>query len=470
MSEQGLSWMMTLDSAGLDAGSMKAVSASKRMADSFRSTEGEVRALQKAIENTNQSASKPGEGIIKGLKSQFGEESGFGGMMKILAGGGAIMGIGIAARAIDGMAKGAEKFAVEMAKGEKSTLNMTADLVESIPIVGNLADAFARIGGLIGGWTVEEALANAQYKSADESIKKIQAGMEAVKGATEDATKSMRDLATQAAGVGLKGISKSLFDVSASAADRNRGIVDTRDKRLEKTATQEDADTVIDETNKQIVASDKLLWAQRVDIVKSGAQEWMEGYKQKIDSFWTFDAGKAAERSQETKKNTQQSDAEILRMRADSMRKEADLTNNKELELQANLLQIEADYAQRRQSLEESLQGRLSGGQREKIKDALSGLTMSEAVEQEATKQKFVRDAKENEAILKEAENRKALAQNKPASFSSGGKEMWSQMASATASGGETQTVRDPVLAAKMDTTNRLLEKGFGQQSQPVVS
>ncbi len=80
-------------------------------------------------------AGKPG--FLDSLKNGLGEQSGFGKSMKLLAGGGAIAGIGLASHAISQLGGAALEMAEAFQKGDAAWGRMVGKLQEKIPIIGS---------------------------------------------------------------------------------------------------------------------------------------------------------------------------------------------------------------------------------------------------------------------------------------------------------------------------------------------
>src|SRR5690242_4209901 len=89
--------------------------------------------------------------MVADLKKQFGDGSLWGQTGKLLAGGGAVAGLSLAASQLNNLAKGAEELNAALIKGDGSAGLMAANFLKSIPIVGDLGDAFARIYDIASG-------------------------------------------------------------------------------------------------------------------------------------------------------------------------------------------------------------------------------------------------------------------------------------------------------------------------------
>jgi hypothetical protein len=86
---------------------------------------------------------------LKGLKQSFGEESALGGIGKIFAGSGAVMGIALIERRLADAAEGVEKFWTEYEKGSRTALEITNELISKLPVLGDMqrsTDSVLRLG------------------------------------------------------------------------------------------------------------------------------------------------------------------------------------------------------------------------------------------------------------------------------------------------------------------------------------
>lgn len=287
------------------------------------------------------------------LKASFGEESGLGRTMKALAGAGALAGLSVLARSLNTVAEKGTELAIALDKGDGSASEMAANLLKSIPIVGQLGEGLDRVRSLLDGSAVATARimreaenvnmmgdafgnirkalegSNNQAQKFHERIARTMALLNAspaqskflgiefnrqdeAAGIRERADKQAADLKTanaarvaelrkrmnairipMAIGDGsgeYGGTGEVVNQKDIDAAKRQREEIQRIITTIEK-RTVEAVAKINDDAQSQAMALEKLTWAQRLKIVKEGGQSVVDT----IREVW----GKAMEQQRE---------------------------------------------------------------------------------------------------------------------------------------------------------------------------
>lgn len=115
-----------------------------------------IRALEKAKEatagfkqvaerNLTEAGERGAEGFLRGLKEKFGRRSVFNESLELLAGGGVVAGIGLAAHQFEEITERIAKFSEAARSGKASGTELVVMLADSVPVLGDVAKGFASI-------------------------------------------------------------------------------------------------------------------------------------------------------------------------------------------------------------------------------------------------------------------------------------------------------------------------------------
>ncbi len=130
-------------------------------ADGWKKGFGEARAeVDKTEAKTN--------GYLKNLKANFGKGSQLGQILKLAAGGGAIAGLGLAAREFGSLGEAIGQASINMRTGVQGS---SQAMLDSIPIIGNVAKGWS---GILEAMTGDEAAWQNQHKKMDDLRKDAQ--------------------------------------------------------------------------------------------------------------------------------------------------------------------------------------------------------------------------------------------------------------------------------------------------------
>lgn len=142
------------------------------------------RSLEKFVAQNNRASNQiaaasrggHGGGAYGALNEMLGRQSSFGHMMKLLHGGGALIGLKMAASEVAHMAEAAEKYQEALAKGPAAVEAAKRQMAESIPIIGDLVKAIGSVQSAFNGEArirAEIEQQNAQLKETIELRKRI---------------------------------------------------------------------------------------------------------------------------------------------------------------------------------------------------------------------------------------------------------------------------------------------------------
>lgn len=147
------------------------------------------------------------------LNSQFGKRSAFGKTLKLLAGGGVIGGIGLAASELDEMTRKMAEFADEIRRGSLSAGEMTEKFITAIPILGNIWDAGRNIREIFTGENAELQKMIAEGDAVNRVTDAMKDSMKAVEDATAKAQERISDIARELQRLQMTGKPLQLFDI-----------------------------------------------------------------------------------------------------------------------------------------------------------------------------------------------------------------------------------------------------------------
>lgn len=105
---------------------------------------------------------------LKGVKAKLGEESVFGSALKSLRGAGALAGVGLAARELDGLARKITDLNNQYSAGKITVRDYADELIRSIPVIGSLGTALGELAFSFTAAGKEAAKALAQGAEANE--------------------------------------------------------------------------------------------------------------------------------------------------------------------------------------------------------------------------------------------------------------------------------------------------------------
>lgn len=183
-------------------------------------------------------------GPLSGLKDAFGRGSTFGGLAKVAAGGGAILGLQLAAQEVEKISGKIVEMNDKMRDGTASAGDMVFELGRSIPIVGELAKAYDNIEELFTHRLAHEREITEEAQRQTESIKEHARIRQAERAEHEGLRVSIRAAQQEQARTGLEGPSQGI--ASARDAMKNRQEDAPRKLRDENEAIRKARQDVID--------------------------------------------------------------------------------------------------------------------------------------------------------------------------------------------------------------------------------
>jgi hypothetical protein len=146
---------------------------------------------------------KKGQTLLKQLKEGVGSRSQFKDVVEIFKGAGAVAGLALAARTLNDMASAAVKWRDAMAEGGDAAAGATEELIQSLPVLGQIRQAGLAIRELFTG---EEAATRA-IREEGERINKIMdarlATQKSIVAATKDQAEALKKLMDRMALTGL---------------------------------------------------------------------------------------------------------------------------------------------------------------------------------------------------------------------------------------------------------------------------
>lgn len=163
----GIHWAATMDAKGFQAGA-------RRVRAEVQSTQKELSEFQRFNDS---------------LKGVFGRGSTLKESLEILAGGGAIAGIGIAARGFKNLSESLRDAAEAFQSGAKSASTLFGEFLTGMPIIGDTASALKalfEVGGMAAGLKTPNQIKAEDLKQRGKFVES-----ERITAATEDIRKSM---------------------------------------------------------------------------------------------------------------------------------------------------------------------------------------------------------------------------------------------------------------------------------------
>jgi hypothetical protein len=158
------------------------------------------------------------------LKKGLGEDSKFGGLFKILAGTGAVAGLALAGRLLSDLTAKAVELSGEFQAGRKSAGDVTEELWQALPVLGNIRKAGLNIREL---WD-SEAVAVRKITAEAERMNAVVDARRKLLLESNRQWKEQRDIIAGLAGelqlVGKRGLEAQVQSVRNTAADRERGF------------------------------------------------------------------------------------------------------------------------------------------------------------------------------------------------------------------------------------------------------
>lgn len=177
---------------------------------------------------------KYGDSFLGELNSTFGKKSTMGKLMKLAMGGGAIGALGSAANEFNELTKKAEELALAMKKPGDEWKDTASQLITSIPVVGALADGFARIWSIASG----EAATVAKIKEETAEIQRIneayETGMKVVAAAHKETLDIMIQERRERELLGKSAGEKEALQTSNEEEDKVRKANESRAAKLKE--------------------------------------------------------------------------------------------------------------------------------------------------------------------------------------------------------------------------------------------
>lgn len=254
---------------------------------------------KKGLDDTKKSV----DGFFKSLKGGLGEESAFGNAFKLLNGAGAVAGLALAGRELNKLADKAAELNKEYRDGSKSAGEVAEELAKSLPVFGEVIAAGRTFRGILDG-TADQAAQIANETKA------VTAAMEAQKAVAADRKKNTDDYLAS-----LRQISVEIGKLQRQDPDRT--VFGIREQ------TRDDLD-----------ASVKDFAARRAKVLADYEAKAKEstaainavgpGVKTKLLGTDETEESKAARRSFEQTRITQQKQLEVAKKAKDDALKDLD--------------------------------------------------------------------------------------------------------------------------------------------------
>jgi hypothetical protein len=127
----------------------------------------------------------------------------------------AIAGLSIAAHQVDELAQKAEKVALQFQAGEISGRELTAQLLRSVPIAGDLGDAMSRVYSFLDGDTQYVAEINRQLAAQEVHMHNLNAAAAETKKWTEQTADLVGQVQIEIKALSLSGVPLKLFEIDA---------------------------------------------------------------------------------------------------------------------------------------------------------------------------------------------------------------------------------------------------------------
>ncbi|MGA2441216.1 MAG: hypothetical protein ABSH08_09660 [Tepidisphaeraceae bacterium] len=178
---------------------------------------------QQAAVAAAQGGGAGGGGALGELKGTFGRESPFTQAARMFAGGGAILGIGLATRELDQFATKLGDVKKMMDEGAGAG-QIALGLAKSIPILGDVVSAFAQINELITGEQAAAELANQQFEQRNRYLQAQLALHKQIRDEERQAAREIAELANKTALVGVEGPARAYAESKNAAAAKKLEI------------------------------------------------------------------------------------------------------------------------------------------------------------------------------------------------------------------------------------------------------
>ena len=167
---------------------------------------------------------KPLKSALSQLGGAFGKSSALGKVEKLLLGGGAIWGLSHAAKLIGDMATNAGNLAREFSQGKISAGEMASKLVDSLPVVGQFAQAGRAIREAFTGEQAAVERMNDEAKKTGVILDARIAGMKQAKEAAQELLATIRQIREETALVRMTGLARDLEEVNQREGADTRKI------------------------------------------------------------------------------------------------------------------------------------------------------------------------------------------------------------------------------------------------------
>jgi hypothetical protein len=160
-------------------------------------------------------------GLLADLKGNFGRGSDLTQTLKALQGGGAVLGLSLAGKELDGLADKAVQLRKELHEGSKSGGEVAEELAKSIPIFGSLFDAGRKFRSLLDG-TADDLARLANENAFGKLLDGQAEAIKRIKKLREEGDESAQRVRDQRALVGLADPGKSLKQLQQERAALQR--------------------------------------------------------------------------------------------------------------------------------------------------------------------------------------------------------------------------------------------------------
>jgi hypothetical protein len=167
------------------------------------------------------------KGFFKDLASQAGKNSDLGKTLKLLSGGGAIAGFGLAAKEFEGLTEKILEVSEAARKGDTSFNQAFADIIREIPILGNLTKGFDNLRYAITGEMAVLKQLEAENKATQEQWKVHISRLDEAKHVTMEWRKEIEKLRDEWA---LLSASPNTIGQTKAGIDAKNALSALRDK------------------------------------------------------------------------------------------------------------------------------------------------------------------------------------------------------------------------------------------------
>lgn len=192
---------------------------------------------------------KKGQSLLKQLKQGLGEESKLGGLGKILAGTGAVAGLALGARLLNDMAQAAVKWRDAMEKGGIESGKATEELIQSIPVLGQIRQAGVAIRELMTGEQAAAARITEEAERTNKAMDERVNFQKALLKLTNEQADAMRRLQLAA---NLIGAGPDRATIEAQARQEDERIAREQRAEVEREKARADTGREADPIRKQL--------------------------------------------------------------------------------------------------------------------------------------------------------------------------------------------------------------------------